>query len=730
MDLIQKGHLEIPVQGMDCADCASHVRKAISGLPGINSVEVYLASEKAVIDLEPGKVAYQNIARAVEKAGYSIPDQGNQISPNEAARGYSRAVFVLLAVILGLVLFTVVVGEWLGLFERLAEQIPWPIWAALVAAIGYPVFHNVILAVLQRHIIAHTLMSVGVLAAMVAGEWMTAIIVAVFMRVGDYIESYTTERARQSVKGLIEMAPRKAFVERGSQEIEIPVNQVGVGETVVLRPGDKIPVDGQVLSGYASVDQAPITGEPMPIEAGPGSTVYAAALVQSGSLRVRAWHVAGDTTFSRVVRMVEEAESQKSEIQRYADRFSGYFLPVVAAIAILTFLIRRDPMATVAVLVVACSCAFALATPIAMLASIGAGARRGLMIKGGKYIELLDEAKVLLIDKTGTLTLGKPEIADIKLSAFGHTMKESEEYARLEILRLTASAERFSEHPLAKALKNKANQNNLMLEEPSEFRSFTGIGVSAVVNGRLVEVGRREMFEGKQIDPQQIFPGLEIDNSNNTFIYTSIDGQMAAVFTASDVMRSEVPAAIDRMYELGIEEIEILTGDHHQAAANLVSQIEAETNNSISLKYRANLLPEDKINIVKSYQTGEYRVVMVGDGVNDAPALAQADVGIAMGAAGSDIALEAAHIALLASDWSLVPEVFLIANKTMRVVRMNILFTGLYNLVGLTLAALGILPPVLAAAAQSLPDLGIMANSSRLLRQGNKSHKKSVLNNF
>lgn len=469
-----------------------------------------------------------------------------------------------------------------------------------------------------------------------------------------------------------------------------------VDETVIVRPGENIPVDGHVIGGQATVDQATITGESMPVEVGPGARVYAATLVRLGSLRVRTTHVGGDTTFGRVVTMVEEAEAHRADVQRLADRFSAYYLPVVAGIAALTFLIRRDPLATAAVLVVACSCSFALATPIAMLASVGAAAIRGLLIKGGKYLESLARADVLLIDKTGTLTLGRPQITDMVCL---NGLSEN------EMLALAASAERYSEHPLAEAVRMAARERSLPLGEPEQFEAVPGLGVRARVNGSTITVGNTRMVA----DTGSLPLIREFEAQGKTLLLVARDGELAGILAATDTLRPEVPAALNALRALGMTHIEILTGDNERTAAALAERL--------GVRYRANLLPEDKIAIVKEHQAKGDVVVMVGDGVNDAPALAQADVGIAMGAAGTDVAIEAGHVALMREDWTLVPELFHIAHRTMRVVKGNIAFTAAYNLAGLTLAALGILPPVLAAAAQSLPDLGILTNSSRLLRQ-------------
>jgi Cd2+/Zn2+-exporting ATPase/Cu+-exporting ATPase len=378
-------------------------------------------------------------------------------------------------------------------------------------------------------------------------------------------------------------------------------------------------------------------------------------------------------------------------------------LPVVTGIAALTLLIRRDPLAMAAVLVVACSCSFALATPIAMLASIGAGARRGVLIKGGKYLESLARADVLLIDKTGTLTLGRPQITDV-VSLNG----ASEE----EILSLVASTERYSEHPLAEAVRSAARQRHLPLSEPEDFEALPGLGVRARFNGHIVQVGNRRMIPSA--GPLPIAGKLEAQGK--TLLFVAQDEELVGVLAAADTPRPEVPLALAEVRAMGVTHIELLTGDNERAAAALVEGAYGVVSLP-GVRYRANLLPEDKIRIVKEYQARGHTVVMVGDGINDAPALAQADVGIAMGAAGSDVAVEAAHVALMREDWGLVPEVFGIARRTMRVVKLNIGFTAVYNLFGLSLAALGFLPPILAAAAQSLPDLGILANSSRLLHQ-------------
>jgi Cd2+/Zn2+-exporting ATPase/Cu+-exporting ATPase len=686
--------LEVPVKGMDCAECTVHVQRAIAGLPGVESVHVLLASEKAIIRLDPTRVDASAIRKAIESAGYSVPDP--VASPATSIGHFNREVVALLAAVFGVVLFIVVAGEWLGLFKRLNEIIPFPVGVAIVLAGGWPVFRNVAHATRKWQVTSHTLMTIGALAALAVGEWVTAAIVVIFMRVGDGVETFTTESARRALKELTAMAPQTARVERNGREVEVPVTQVNPGEIVIVRPGEKIPVDGEVIAGHATIDQSAITGESMPVDVASGSHVFAATIAKLGSLRVRALRVGTDTTFGRVVAMVEEAEAHRGHVQRFADKFSAYYLPMVMGIAGLTFLFGRNPLATAAVLVVACSCSIALATPIAMLASIGGSARRGILIKGGKYLEILARADVVLVDKTGTLTLGQPAVTDVVSL---HGMPAS------EVLVLAASAERYSEHPLAEAIRAAARAQDLPLYEPQKFEAIPGMGVRAEVNGARVTVGNRRMIPGGDSLPVV----AELEEQGKTLLLVARDGELVGIVAAADQLRPEVPAALAELRTFGVTQVELLTGDNERTAAALAEKL--------GVRYRANLLPEDKIRIVRTYQDQGHTVVMIGDGVNDAPALAQADVGIAMGVIGTDVAIEASHIALMREDWMLVPTLMRVARQTMSIVKMNLAFTAVYNLVGLTLAASGFLPPTLAAAAQSLPDVGILANSSRLLRQ-------------
>jgi Cu+-exporting ATPase len=699
MDHIQT--IELPISGMDCAECTQHVQKAISGVDGVQKVDVFLSSEKAVVQLNPSLAKMDEIRNAVKNAGYSVSSQDkNATTQNAGLADFSRRMFTAFGLAFGAVILLVVLGEWLGLLDGLTQLIPFPIGVILVLVGGAPIFFNVVRAALNRQVISHTLMSVGAFAALAVGEWTTAMVVVFFMHIGNYTERLTSEGARRAVKDLAALAPQTARVEKDNEEKEIPIAEVQVNDIVVIRPGEKIPVDGEVVSGRAAVDQSSVTGESMPVEAGVGSRVSAATLIKQGTLKVKTQAVGSESTFGRVIKMVEEAEAHRADVQRFADKFSAYYLPVVAGIAALTFLFTRNPLATAAVLLVACSCTIALATPIAMLATIGMNAKHGVLIKGGKYIETLARADVLLIDKTGTLTLGKPVVTDIivlpsppRRGVGGEVMDE------VTLLSYAASADRYSEHPLADALRRAASERDIRLYEIENFESLTGLGVRAVVDGKNISVGKPSNSSPERVK--------ELEAQGKTVLSVSMDESLAGFIAVSDTLRSEVPEALKEAKRLGIKKVELLTGDNERAASSLAG--------ALNISYRAGLMPEDKIRIVKEYQAQGHVVVMVGDGINDAPALAQANIGIAM-KAGTDIAIEAAHITLLREDWTLIPQVIAAAKRTMRVVKGNLGFTAAYNIIGLTLAAFGLLPPMLAAALQSIPDLGILGNSARLLK--------------
>ena len=404
--------------------------------------------------------------------------------------------------------------------------------------------------------------------------------------------------------------------------------------------------------------------------------------------------------------MVGEAQRSRAPIQRLADAVAAWFVPLVVLASIITFVVWAafgpEPsyvyalVNAVAVLIIACPCALGLATPMSVMVGTGRGATAGVLIKNAEALETLEKVNTLVVDKTGTLTLGQPQVTDV-VSLNG--------LSRADLLGLAASAERYSEHPLAEAVRMLARNENISLVEPEKFEAIPGHGVQATINAQLIKIGNRRMIPSAA----SLTVAADLEAQGKTLLFMERNQELVGVFAAADTLRSEVPNALAEVRSLGIRHIELLTGDNKRTASVLAEKL--------GVSYRANLLPEHKIDVVKEYQAKGHTVVMIGDGVNDAPALAQADIGIAMGAAGTDVAIEAAHIALMCEDWNLVPDVLKIAKRTMKIVKTNLAFTTVYNIVGLSLAAIGVLPPVLAAAAQSLPDIGIMGNSARLLKQ-------------
>lgn len=696
---------ELRIEGMDCAECAGHVEKALHKTAGVKRVETYPMSLKAKIVHDDALAPLPAIHAAIEGAGYHVTAKAASGEETEGSLSGTRMGFVLGGVF-ALVLLVVIGGEATGLLRRATAFVPWYVGAILVLAAGGTIFWKVLKNAIHLRATSHTLMSLGAIAALAVGAWVTSLIVILFMRIGERVEGYTTDKARDALRNLTRIAPQTARLLRMTksagalgvlreEEVEVPVGEVKVGDVILVRPGERIPVDGKVIVGNASVDQSALTGESMPLDVQEGSDVRAASIATLGSLRVRAERVGEDTTFGRIIKLVEDTEAHRADVQRFADKFTNYFLPVVASIALLTWLLSGNVLAAASVLIVACSCSVALATPIAVLATTGSSAKRGLLIKGGKHLERLAKADTILVDKTGTLTEGKPRLTDIILMSAGDEN---------ELLRLVASAERDSEHPLARAVLDAAKARNLPLASITRFRTIPGSGLEAEVNGKLVRIGNHRLAS----DLADSASASELAKEGKTVVYVTIDEKPAALLAFRDTLRADAKLALaDLRSRHRVERVEMLTGDNEETARAIAAEL--------GITYHAQLLPEDKIRIVREHQAKGRVVVMVGDGVNDAPALAQSDVGIAMNG-GTDVAMDAAHVILMRDDWLLVPLAFEKARKTMRVIRANLIFTAAFNIIGMGLAAFGFVPPVYAAAAQSIPDVGILANSATLLK--------------
>ncbi|MDA8215423.1 MAG: cation-translocating P-type ATPase [Nitrospiraceae bacterium] len=688
--------LSLTVKGLDCAACAEKIEKALMRHEGIKGITVYLGAEKVDIQFDPSVIKEKSIIDAINSLGYKVLT-GKEEASKRSFFAKGEWTFDLLRI--GFV-FLLIVLSLTGITKRLSPIDIFSIIAIVVG--GYPLIKHAYIDLREKAITADVFMALGVVAATAIGEFRSAAIIAFFMLISEFIDSFTMEKSRKAIKDLIDMAPKTARVKRGDTEVEIPVEEVKKGDIVVVKPGEKIPVEGVIISGRGSINQAPITGESIPVEKKEGDVVYAATINQLGVLFIKVTHTGQDTTYARIIKLVEEAESSKAPVQRIADKFATYFTPAILAIATLTFLITWKITNAIAVIVVACPCTVAIATPLAVVASMGRAAKKGIIIKGGRYLEALAKVDTIVMDKTGTVTMGDPVVTDIEGFA-DHDDKE--------IISCAAAVERYSEHPLAKAIIKKAAEIGAAVPEPEEYRVVPGMGIEATVNGKRIILGSRDMLRNKNIVPSEGVEKyiLEKEEEGKTALLLSHDGIVCGVISVADIIREGSIEAISSLKKLGFDEPIMLTGDNPRTANAIAS--------SLGIKnVMARLLPEDKVNKIKELTSKGRRVLMVGDGINDAPALAQAHVGIAMGAVGSDAAIEASDVALMRDEWKQVPEAVTIGRKTFSIIKQNLAVGIIFNLVGITLASTGVLSPAMAAVAHVMPDVLVFLNSSRLLK--------------
>ena len=695
--------LTLLVSELDCADEAAQIEGALGRLSAVRQVRTSVGARKVFVSYDPARIEPAAIRAAVAGLGMTVRE--DRVPVRARRPPLADLVGGLFVTAVALIALVGILGERFGLLQVVIRRLP--AWLTLSAVLvgGLPIFRNVARALKNRVVTSHALMTLGILGALAIGQHAAAAVIVFFMRFADFLEGFTTERSRQAIRELLTLAPDVARVEGDGQEVEVPADQVRRGQVVLVKPGERIPVDGRVISGHGSVNQAPITGESMPAEKQVGDRVFAATVLERGMLRVETERVGTDTTFGRILRLVEEAEAQKAPVQRFADRFTAYYIPVVVAAAGLTYLLGREPTAAVAVVLVACSCAIAMATPTVVLASVGRAARRGIIVKGGRALETLAKVDTLVMDKTGTVTFGAPRVTEVVPLA---------DRAAHDVLARAASLERYSEHPVAAAILVEAEARGVTVSTPEDFDVLPGEGVAGRVTGATIVCGNERLMtrRGVTVSSSARDRVRAFEDLGRTVVYVAENGRLAGLIAVADTVRPEVAAALDRLRALGIRRILLLTGDNARVARAVAAEL--------GVDHRAECLPEEKIEVVKRLQAEGAVVAMVGDGINDAPALAQADVGIAMGAAGTDAAIEASDVALMRDDWRAVPEAILIGRRAFATIRQNLWFTAVYNAAGVLLAAFGWLPPIGAAAAQSLPDVAVMLNSSRLLRDAHR----------
>ena len=571
----------------------------------------------------------------------------------------------------------------------------------LAVFLGYPIYIKAARSLIKGKIGVPLFVTIAEIASVGIGEYLAAGTVVFIILAGTYLEDFILDKTRGAIKKLVEMMPVTARVLKDGGELEIDVNEVEINDVVLVKPGEKIPVDGKVVSGYSAVDQSPITGESMPVDKSQGKPVFAGAFNQSGVLKIITDKTAENTTLARMIHLVEEAQEKKAPIQNVADRFTAYFLPAILVLSGAVYIFSGSLVRAVTILLVACPCALALAVPIAVVGAIGNAGRRGILIKGGAFVERLQHADAVVFDKTGTLTYGKPEVTDI--IPFNNSKPE-------DVLETAAIAEIFSEHSIAKAILDRADEAGIKPPEPERFEITMGRGVVARHRGQTILVGTAKLMEGKKIAIADKHLKIlnDLENKGATVLMVALDNKLIGMIAVRDVVKEGLSDEIIALNSQGIKRIAMLSGDNR-----VVSEAVA---GSLGIKEVASgLLPEEKVSYIKQMKKDGHTVVMIGDGVNDAPALASADVGMAMGTAGTDVAIEAADIALLGDDISKVRYTISLSRKAFQKMKLNIVFAVIWNIIGLSLASMGHLTPILGAVFQEAGCISVVINSSLLL---------------
>ena len=611
---------------------------------------------------------------------------------------WDALVFGLVPIIVGILIIT----SWaLSFFQIGPFYVNGGIALAATLFGGYTRFVSGFRDMYHRKITVNVFVTVALIATMAVGQFLSAALIVFIMAVVGAFESYTLDKTKKNIRSLLDFAPKMANVRRGAEEVTLLAAEVQIGDIVVIRPGERIPVDGIVITGASSVNQAPITGESIPVEKTVGSEVFSATMNETGHLEVRTTRVGEDTTLARIVHLVEGAQGTRAPIQGIADRFTTWFLPVVLVIAAIGYLLSGKVLVFVSILLVACPCAFAIATPTAVTAGISNLARRGVLIKGGSFLELSGKLDTLLVDKTGTFTLGMPKVVEV-IARPG--------YQEADVVLLAATGEKFSEHPLARAILAAAGDRNIAVPDPDEFKSETGMGITARSGEHNLVIGKPEFLKmkGVQLDEEVLGIITKQMDQGRTVIMVTRDSAVTGLIAIADEVRPGTAEAITELRKMGLKNIVMLTGDNAKVAKAVSASIGIDG-------YQANLLPEQKLDAVKELQQKGQVVGMIGDGINDAPALAKADVGIAMGATGTDVAIETADITLMKDDlWQFVDFVWM-SKKVIRRIKINIGLSMVYNAIGLLLGVQALLSPITATIYQEAGCISVVLSSTLLL---------------
>lgn len=745
--LTGREHKSFNIEGMTCASCAQTVEKATGTLNGVISSSVNLATEKMTVDYDPAILTVSDITQAVADSGYAAHediDSMNTVEDSKMKKGkYIHSMwkrFVASAIVTVPLLY-ISMGHMAGLpLPSAIDPMMNPdIFALLQLILTLPVmffgrqFFTVGFKTLFKgHPNMDSLVALGTGAAFIYSVGATiaiwfgygdfsevlyyesAAVILTLITLGKYLEVRSKGKTSEAIEKLMGLAPKTALVVRDGKEIKLSIDEVAVGDTVIVKPGEKIPVDGKVLEGMTSVDEAMLTGESIPVEKNPGDNVIGASINKNGTIQYKATKVGKDTALSQIIKLVEEAQGSKAPIAKMADIISGYFVPIVIVIALISSLAwyfgGEDGLFSltiaISVLVIACPCALGLATPTAIMVGTGKGAENGVLIKGGVALETTHKIQTIVFDKTGTITEGKPKVTDI-ITENG--------ISDTELLQLTASAEKGSEHPLGEAIVKGAEEKDLKLSKSENFNAIPGQGIEVEIDGKKLLAGNKKLMDTRNISLKTLAEIADtLARNGKTPMYVAINDQIAGIIAVADTVKENSVAAIEKLHKMGIE-VAMITGDNKGTAEAIARQVGID-------RVLSEVLPEDKANEVKKLQSGGKKVAMVGDGINDAPALAQAEIGIAIGS-GTDVAIESADIVLMRSDLMDVSTAVELSKATIRNIKENLFWAFAYNIIGIPFA-MGIfyffggplLNPIIAGAAMSLSSVSVLLNALRLKR--------------
>ncbi len=726
------------INGMTCSACAARIERVVGKKEGISNASVNFASETLSVEFDNDKVKEKDITESVEKAGYSVAKDNDK--PKKSPEQIMLLKFILSA-LFTIPLLVVSMGHMAGMplphiidahenplnfaFFQIIMTIP-------VMAVGYKFYITGFKNLFKLYPNMDSLIAIGTSAAFIYGIYATArisagvytftmqlyfesaAVILTLITLGKYLEAVSKGKSSEAIKKLMNLSPKTALIERGEKEIEIRIEDVKKDDIVIVKPGEKFPVDGIVTGGETSVDESMLTGESIPTEKIVGSEIIGATLNKNGYIKYRATKVGKDTALARIISLVEEAQGSKAPIARLADKISAYFVPVVMALAVVSSVLWHingksysfSLTIFISVLVIACPCALGLATPVAIMVGTGKGAEKGILIKGGEALETIYKIRTVVFDKTGTLTEGKPEVTNIV--TYGT-------FSQDELISLAAAAEKGSEHPLGEAIVNFAQRKNIPLKNVQEFKALTGHGIRTVIDEKELYLGNLKLMKGKDFELNGFeLQGDKLSEEGKTPIFAAYDGVIIGIIAVADTLKSESADAVRNLKKLGIKTV-MLTGDNSRTAEAIASQAGIDT-------VISDVLPYDKAEKIKELQVSGEIIAMAGDGINDAPALAQADIGIAVGS-GTDVAIESADVVLMHSNLNDVITAIRLSRATIRNIKQNLFWAFGYNVIGIPIA-MGVLHvfggpllnPMIAAAAMSLSSVSVILNALRLKR--------------